>query len=231
MMRSTHARPVSGSVHCSTILAEPSFATCSMTTMHALGAVDEVHRAAHALDHLAGHGPVGDVAARRDLHRAEHGGRDAAAADHAEARGRVEVARRPGSTVTVSLPALMSFGSSSPSHGYGPTPRMPFSECSTTWTPVGQVVRDERRQADAEVHVGAVLELAGGAGGHLVAGERHQAVLRSVGRGRTVTFSIGRSAACSGVSSDDAVDVDAGQVDVVGVRARPARRARRPRRS
>ena len=41
----------------------------------------------------------------------------------------------PGSTVTVSLPALMSFGSASPSHGYGPTPRMPFSECSTTSMP------------------------------------------------------------------------------------------------
>jgi hypothetical protein len=30
---------------------------------HALGAVDEVHRAAHALDHLAGDHPVGEVAA------------------------------------------------------------------------------------------------------------------------------------------------------------------------
>ena len=37
----------------------------------------------------------------------------------------------PGRVVTVSLPALMSFASSSPAHGYGPTPRMPFSECST----------------------------------------------------------------------------------------------------
>ena len=104
----------------------------------------------------------------------------------------------PGSTVTVSLPALMSFGSSSPSHGYGPTPRMPFSECSTTSTPVGQVVGDERRQSDAEVHVRAVLELAGGAGGHLVAGERHQA---SFAAGGSVTFSMGRSADCSGLST------------------------------
>ena len=38
----------------------------------------------------------------------------------------------PGFTVMVSLPALMSFGSSSPSNGYGPTPSTPFSECRIT---------------------------------------------------------------------------------------------------
>ena len=38
----------------------------------------------------------------------------------------------PGSTVTVSLPALIRSGSSSPSNGYGPMPRIPFSLCSTT---------------------------------------------------------------------------------------------------
>ena len=43
----------------------------------------------------------------------------------------------PGSSVTVSFPALMRSGSSSPSKGYGPTPSMPFSECSTTGIPSG----------------------------------------------------------------------------------------------
>ena len=41
----------------------------------------------------------------------------------------------PGRSVTVSLPALIRSGSSSSSYGYGPTPRMPFSDCSTTCTP------------------------------------------------------------------------------------------------
>ena len=59
-----------------------------------LGAVDQVHRAAHALDHLAGDHPVGDVAGRGDLHRAEDRGVDLAAADHPERRRGVEE-RRP----------------------------------------------------------------------------------------------------------------------------------------
>ena len=43
----------------------------------------------------------------------------------------------PGSTVTVSLPALIRSASSSPSYGYGPMPRMPFSLCSVTVTSGG----------------------------------------------------------------------------------------------
>ena len=43
----------------------------------------------------------------------------------------------PGISLTVSLPALMRSGSSSPSNGYGPMPSMPFSLCSTTSTPGG----------------------------------------------------------------------------------------------
>src|SRR5690606_12045835 len=44
----------------------------------------------------------------------------------------------PGRTVTVSLPALIRSASSSSSRGEGPTPRMPFSDCSTTSTPGGR---------------------------------------------------------------------------------------------
>ena len=50
----------------------------------ALDAGDEVHRAAHALDHLAGDHPVGEIAVLGDLHRAEDGEVDVAAADHRE---------------------------------------------------------------------------------------------------------------------------------------------------
>ncbi len=50
----------------------------------ALDAGDEVHRAAHALDHLAGDHPVGEIAVLRHLHRAEDREIDMAAADHAE---------------------------------------------------------------------------------------------------------------------------------------------------
>src|SRR5690606_20987683 len=53
-------------------------------------AVDEVHGTAHALDHLAGDHPVGEVAAGGDLHGAEDGGVDVTAADHAEGERGVE---------------------------------------------------------------------------------------------------------------------------------------------
>jgi hypothetical protein len=60
-----------------------------------LRTVDQVHGAAHPLDHLAGDHPVGDVAVPRDLHGTEDRGVDLAAADHAERRSRVKE-RRPG---------------------------------------------------------------------------------------------------------------------------------------
>ncbi len=56
-----------------------------------LGAGDEIHRAAHALDHLAGDHPVGEVALLVDLQRAEHGEIDVAAAHHRERIGAAEV--------------------------------------------------------------------------------------------------------------------------------------------
>src|ERR1019366_3467147 len=51
--------------------------------------MDEVHGPAHALDHLAGDRPVGEVASGRDLHGAKNRGVDPAGADHPEARRRV----------------------------------------------------------------------------------------------------------------------------------------------
>ena len=52
---------------------------------HAADAGDQIHRAAHALDQLAGDHPVRQIAGFRDLHRAEDRHRDLAAADHPEA--------------------------------------------------------------------------------------------------------------------------------------------------
>ena len=47
-----------------------------------LRAGHEIHRAAHALDHLPRNHPVGEVALFIDLQRAEHGQVDVPAADH-----------------------------------------------------------------------------------------------------------------------------------------------------
>ena len=56
-----------------------------------LGSGDEIHRAAHALDHLAGNHPVGEVAFLVHLQRAEHGQVDVPAAHHRERVGAAEV--------------------------------------------------------------------------------------------------------------------------------------------
>ncbi len=52
----------------------------------------QVHGAAHALDHLAGHHPVGQVTLGGHLHGTEHGQVDVPAADHRERIVTAEVA-------------------------------------------------------------------------------------------------------------------------------------------
>ena len=63
---------------------------------------------------------------------------------------------------------------------------------------VCDVVRYQRRKADAEVDVRTVVEFGSGPGGHLFTRPSHQ--IRSC-RGRTVRFSMRLSSACSAVSS------------------------------
>jgi Zn-finger nucleic acid-binding protein len=76
-----------GSEHCLTSLGVPLGGVLHGDD-DALHARDEVHRAAHALDHLAGDHPVGEVALLGDLHRAQDAQVDVPAADHREARRR-----------------------------------------------------------------------------------------------------------------------------------------------
>src|SRR5580700_7686432 len=51
---------------------------------HAARAGDQVHSAAHALDHFSRDHPIGEIALFVDLHGAEHAEVDVAAADHGE---------------------------------------------------------------------------------------------------------------------------------------------------
>ena len=53
----------------------------------------EVHGPTHALDQLAGYRPVRQVTGRGDLHAAQNGRVDVAAADHGETDGGVEERR------------------------------------------------------------------------------------------------------------------------------------------
>jgi hypothetical protein len=60
---------------------------------HPLRPVHQVHRAAHALDHLERDHPVGQVSRWRHLHGAQHRHVDMPAADHGKGGGRIEVRR------------------------------------------------------------------------------------------------------------------------------------------
>ena len=55
---------------------------------------DEIHRAAHSLDHAAGDHPVREIAVLGNLHRAEDRQIDVTATDHAEGLRAIEIARR-----------------------------------------------------------------------------------------------------------------------------------------
>ena len=136
MMRSTTPLPVSGSEHSFTIFGEPSLATCSMST---------ILRRAPWTRSMAPPGPFTILPGIIQFARSP-------AADTCMAP-RIAASilppriipklvaeskyAAPGSTVTVSLPALMRSGSTASSVGYGPTPRMPFSDCSRIVTPSG----------------------------------------------------------------------------------------------
>ena len=97
---------------------------------------DEIHRAAHALHHLAGDRPIGDVAIRRHFHGAENGQVDMAAADHREGIGRGEEARAWQDRDRL-LAGIDQVGIGLALIGKGPMPSRPFSDCSVTSTPSG----------------------------------------------------------------------------------------------
>src|SRR5271170_6338719 len=124
----THARPVSGNSHCFRILGRPFLSVCSIvtTTLVSLGLLTRSMAPPKPLI-LPGSIQLAKspleltcIAPRmvRLMRPARIMPKDSSEPKHAA----------PGSSVTVSLPALMRSGSSSPFLGYGPRPKMPFSD-------------------------------------------------------------------------------------------------------
>ncbi len=129
---------------------------------------DQIHCPAHALDHLARYHPVSDVAALADLHRAQHGQVDMPAANHGKARRAVEVSGlgQFADGLLASINEVRVFFTGVRERSYTQHTVLALER---DLHPGGNMVGDQRRNADAKVHVIPVAQFARGAGGHLVA--------------------------------------------------------------
>ena len=110
----------------------------------------------------------------------------------------------------------MRSASSSPSIGERPHAEHAVLALQLHAHALGNVVRHQRRNADAEIDVKAVAQLLGGARGHLVAGPGHQTSPRSARR--RACASVRCSMRFCGVGHvHDALHENAGREDVVGI--------------
>src|SRR5690606_40973266 len=135
---------------------------------YALDAGHQVHGAAHALDHLAGHHPIGEVAVLRHFHAAQDGQIDVSAANHREAvrggeiRGHRQL--RDGLLAGVDqVGVLLALP------GERPHAEHSVLGLQHHFHSLWDVVRHQRGNTDAEIDVETVLELLRRACGHLIA--------------------------------------------------------------
>ena len=97
-------------------------------------------------------------------------------------------------------------------------PSMPFSLCRLHVDAVGNIVRDQRRNADAEIDVKAVAQFLRGARGHLFAGPGHQTFSpAAAGDGSRLRRGALFDALLGGSDLDDALHENAGRMDVVRI--------------
>jgi hypothetical protein len=139
---------------------------------HLLDARHQVHGAAHALHHLAGDHPVGEVAVLGHLHGAQEREVDMAAADHGEGIGGGEIAGRRDLGDGL-LARIDEVGILLALIGERAEAEHAVLALQLHAHAVGDVVRHQGRDADAEIDVEAVAQLLGGARRHLVAGPGH----------------------------------------------------------
>ena len=92
-IRSTTPTPVRGRAHCLRIFGFPSLVVCSMAMIDTPGSGNQVHRPAHALQFLAGDGPIREIPLLIDLHPTQHRDVHMAATNHGERVRAIEIAR------------------------------------------------------------------------------------------------------------------------------------------
>jgi hypothetical protein len=148
--RSTGRTEVSGSEHC-----PYDFRLPLRRVLHgdddALRAGHEVHRAAHARDHLARDHPVGETARGVDLQGAEAPSCRGARRGSGRTTSRCRTCRRRAARWTGFPPASVSSGWCMPSAGGAPVPDQAVLRLEENAHATRHEVRDERRDADAEI--------------------------------------------------------------------------------
>ena len=129
---------------------------------------NQVHRPAHALDHLARDHPVGDVAVFGDFHRAEHGQIDLAAANHREAGGAVKIGR-VRQLADGLLAGVDQIGIDLVLGRERPDPEHAVLALQRHGNALGNMVRHQCRNTNAKIDVVTIAQFLRGAGRHLVA--------------------------------------------------------------
>ncbi|MCY1240003.1 hypothetical protein D9M72_528310 [compost metagenome] len=132
----------------------------------------QVHGAAHALDHLARNGPVGEVAGSGHLHSAQDGDLHVAAADHAEGGRGVEDAAA-GEDRDGLLAGVDEVGVFLSLVGEGAHAEQAVLALQDHADAIGQVVGHQRGDANAEVDVVAVVQFFGRDRSHFIPGPSH----------------------------------------------------------
>src|SRR5262245_27173928 len=133
---------------------------------------DEVHGAAHALHHLARNHPIGEVAVLGYLHGAEDREVDVPAADHGEAVGGGKIARGRDFSDRL-LAGIDEIGVLFALVAERTEAQHAVLALQLHAHAVTNVVRHQRRYADAEIDIEAVAQLLGSAFGHLLASPGH----------------------------------------------------------
>ena len=133
---------------------------------------DQIHGAAHALDHLAGNHPVGEITGLADLHCAEDCEVNLAATDH---RKRICTRKngRPWDGRHGLLACVDQIRINLPFEGKWTDAQQSIFGLKPNRHAGRNMVGDERRQPDAEVDVVAVAQFQSGPGRHLITVPRH----------------------------------------------------------
>jgi len=152
-----------------------------------LGARHKVHGAAHAFHHLAGNHPVGQIALLVHLQRAQDGQVDMAAADHGKRVGAVEI-RAAGRLCHGLLAGIDQVRVDLELGWIGTDAEQAVLRVQCDLDARWNMVRDERRHADAKVDVVTVAQLSSYSLDDPIAGSHVSAVAGA--STRKVRFSI-----------------------------------------